>query len=469
MMEEQLNFTQLTGKSLIEWFKPLLNSFTDDGAISYLLNSSKRYRASPLSSTIEWLTEANLIPTDCLDILQNKLIYLRDNSESIDTEKGVSEKFEDDNLGWSLSEGVSVWSTSTALLALFDKYGNWKNNTSVIKESTMWLVNQRNTNGAWSYQKHENCVNSVIMTSLAIRAICKMAKNNFEFSLSSNEKASISEALQNGFIFLSDKVIKEKHFSYWKFQKEKSCVATTWALLALNELKELDGFSLEKEKIEMFYRDHLESSLNFIINQMPKKTERWKDEQIVFEGGAKYNKQKNYQSLSVTLLPQLFKLGLSPFNPKVICQIKWLIEHPDDWKINTYDRGSVCSFSYAMVISTLAIWINQVGRVNASLLIAQPSSRKEKFDKLVFGLQSDRANPFQMILKTRIRLYFIALIIIFFIITLFPILWSISLYIIRCVIALFVKNANDIFVNLIASAIWAIIVFICALIVKRIR
>lgn len=467
ILEGQLNFKAVTGRSLVEWFNPLLDSFTDDGAIAYLLNVNKRYRASPLSSTIEWLANADLLTLDGIDLLQKKLIFLRDNNQKDDADIGELTKFQGDELGWSLSEGVSVWSTSTALIALFDKYNNWKQYTSVIKESTIWLIKQRKTNGAWSYQLDDNCTENIIMTALAVRAICKLAINYSFFSLSRDEFTLISEALHNGFIFISKTVSTDKKYSYWNFSEQKNCVATTWAMLALKELMKVEGFSLKQEEIEVFYYHHLERSMNFVLSKIPKKSKRWNNEQLVLEGGAKYNKQKNYQSLSATLIPQLFELGVSPYHPKIINQIRWLIDNPTEWKIETYDRGNICAFSYAMILSTITIWINKVGSTNARTLIAQPVLKREKIQKIVFGQLSEKTNPYQMVLKSRIKLFFIAIIIFLFIFIFGSAIWNLSFYIVRYIISLFIASVNDIVVNLVASAIWSIGGIVLALILKK--
>ncbi len=52
LMDSYLNFEAFTGKNLVEWIEPLMNSLTDDGAVSYLMGSKnkERYRASPLAS-----------------------------------------------------------------------------------------------------------------------------------------------------------------------------------------------------------------------------------------------------------------------------------------------------------------------------------------------------------------------------------------------------------------------------------
>ncbi len=72
--DNYLDFKSFTNKTLNEWFEPLLDSFSDDGSLSYLIDEKGRYRASPLASTIEWLNEADLLPLNSLAVLQNRLL-----------------------------------------------------------------------------------------------------------------------------------------------------------------------------------------------------------------------------------------------------------------------------------------------------------------------------------------------------------------------------------------------------------
>lgn len=472
LMDEQLKFQDITNKTLNQWFNPLLNSFTEDGAISYLLNIDKRFRASPLSSTLEWLTNSNLLPIDCIDILQNKLIFLRDNNETCDEEEGNSNKYAEDNLGWSLAEGVSIWSTSTALIALFDKYGNWKKHISVIKASSIWLAKQRKTNSAWAYQLNDNCTESIIMTSLALRALCKIAINESFFNLDLQEKNIISEALHNGYLYISSTIIKDKKNSYWNFLDKGNCAATTWALMALKELKTIkpsNGFTINTKDINEFFENNLDKCLNFILSKIPKKIQRWEDEQIVFEGGAKYNKQKNYQSLSVTLLPQLFELGLSPYQPKVINQIKWLINNPDEWKIKTYDRGNICSFSYAMVLATITTWISKVGNTNATLIMKPQNNIFARINNVIFGQLSNEHEPFQLVHKNRITIL-ISVLVSYIALSVFgKTIWLNLKQLIVYLFSIFIDNVNDIVINIVASFCYAFIIYLFVLLGKMLK
>ncbi|SHL31995.1 hypothetical protein SAMN02745136_04642 [Anaerocolumna jejuensis DSM 15929] len=156
-----------------------------------------------------------------------------------------------------------------------------------------------------------------------------------------------------------------------------------------------------------YYNQIVESSLSFVLSKMPKKAQKWADEQVVYEGGAKYNKQKNYFSYSATLLPQLFIMGLSPFHPKVINQINWLINNSTDWKITGYDKSTACTFTYAMVLATLSCWVKRVGS-DLSPILTRTINSNRRISELIFGLIPLENTPFQLIFKNRIWIFFIS-------------------------------------------------------------
>lgn len=189
----------------------------------------------------------------------------------------------------------------------------------------------------------------------------------------------------------------------------------------------------------------------------------------MFEGGAKYNKQKNYQSFSATLLPQLFELGLSPYHPKVVNQIKWLINNPTEWKIENYDRSNICSFSYAMVLSTISNWIKRVGNINSSILLKNPSNKSEYIYKLIFGQLSQKSEPYQMISKSRLKIYSFVIIFILILIFVGPSILALTQNLIKSFISLFIENVNDIIVNLIASVIYAIVAGVVLFIYNKVK
>lgn len=406
-IDSYANFNSLTQKDLTAWFEPLIDSITDYGAVPYLLGTNERYRASPLSSTITWLASENLIPIQVLDKMQDELLYLRDYNIKDDPHTPNDKKRDGDTNGWSMGEGVSVWSTSMAIIALLDSLGNGKKKAQKFKASVLWLANQHDsvTHG-WAYQLSENCTANVIMTSLALRALALAIEpcNKYEFGYTPDELHQICSVMKTGFDYLKSECKKEKKKTYWCFDGKPNCAATTWALLALLQISRT-GEKIADE-CKTFYKSVLTSSLSFVLSQMPKTAVKWADEQIVCEGGAKYSKQKNYYSYSATLLPQLFELGLSPFHEKVIKQIDWLIKSPDNdkWKIVGYDKTTVCTFTYAMVLSTLSCWVRHVGQ-DFSTVLLQNDTKKVKLSKILFGFPSSHNISCQLILKNRFWVY----------------------------------------------------------------
>lgn len=408
-----LKFKDFSGKSLQEWITPLLVAMTDKGAIPYLLdpNRRERFRASPLASTIIGLDSAHLLPDCTIDAMQDKLLYLRDNAEEADPLQKSVEKKEEDIDGWSYSEGVSVWSTSMALLALMCHKDLACKRAERFKKSVLWLARQKQVGkNGWGYQLSNNCIENVPMTALAVRALALCYQSKDVFALTIEEEETIMSAMTAGFQYIKDSKKTGNNLIWWEFNNQKSCVATVWALCAIKELCRI-GIVLDSED---FYLANRFRGVNFVVSCMPSAISSWKSEQFVCEGGAKYNKQKNYYSFSSALLSDLFELGLSPYHPKVIKQIRWLIENSDKWQIQGYDRTAICSFTYAMVLGVLAKWRCMVGEFCAKRIL-EKESHLDKIAGIIYGLPVYHSSEFQMILKRRtLFLWIISILIICF-------------------------------------------------------
>lgn len=470
LCDNSLNFKLFTEKTLVEWFEPLINSFSEKGSVSYLIAVNERYRASPLASALDWLNEADLLSVNTINILKERLLFLRDNNESFDSAQGNTRKSKADSKGWSLGEGVSIWSTSVSLIALLDKKNPYLNNSDTIKDSIMWLVDQQNpTFNGWAYQNIQNCDVNVICTALALRALAKALKFSDYITFTEEEKHRLITSLNSGFTYIKDNITaKNNKHSYWTFMGNPNCAATTWALYSLFEAIELSDGIIKKDFID-FYNNVKPKAIDFILSKIPREQTKWEDEPIVHEAGAKYNKQKNYYSFSPTLLLQLFQLGLSPYHPKVINQIKWLIENPTLWKITSYDKGSVCSFTYAMVLATIAQWAKYVGIINSALLLKTPNKKTEKVFTFIFGYNQSFDYPQQLILNGKLLkgIIIILLILILFLLK-EPIYFAIQESVVL-VSSFIVKEANDIFVNIISSLIYLLICTIPIWIIKFIK
>jgi hypothetical protein len=193
---------------------------------------------------------------------------------------------------------------------------------------------------------------------------------------------------------------------------------------------------------------------------MPKKATRWEDEQMVCEAGAKYNKQKNYYSFSPTLILELLKIGVSPYHYKVINQIKWLINNQNEWKIQQYDRSEVCSFTYAMLISTITKWSIMVGQENTWRILRSIKGRADHILQMVMGIPLFEESCVQVVNKARLKLAWGTSLLIFFLILKGRDIFE---YISNGVnnILLFLGQAqNTIVTNIISSALYALIILI---------
>lgn len=476
-LDRFLKFDNFTGKSLNEWMKPLLQAMTEEGAISYLLGgqNSERYRASPLASSLIWMCSAGLLPENTVDIMQNKLLFLRDNCEPMDKDPGNTEKKAEDSQGWSMAEGVSIWSTSMALIALMDESKIGLSKADSYKMSILWLVKQQKVGEkGWGYQLSANCNENVIMTSLVLRVVSMALRNKTFFPFDNDDEHLLVLALNNGFQYIKDNInySKGKTEAYWCFEGKKHCAATVWALLALKNMTKLNISS----DINVFYEENVSRGLEFVLTNIPNKCVKWEDEQIVCEAGAKYNKQKNYYSFSSTLLLDLFEIGISPFHPKVVAQIKWLIQNEDRWKIENYDKSQICSFTYAMVISTIAKWSLLVGQENSKKLLEDEKGKFAILAQSVTGMPFQKKSCVQIVKTSRITFCWIMSLLLVILAMKSKDLYCQIVRIVGYLFEVYSGSKDTIIVNVTSSAVYAIFIFVGATflrflgqIIRRIR
>ena len=339
-----------------------------------------------------------------------------------------------------------------------------------FKDSVLWLVNQQDlTEKGWAYQKCDNCSVNIIMTSLALMAISLVAnpQNIDVFDFKNEEKKMIKKSLDLGFEYVKNTVKNDKKYAYWTFMDSSKCVATTWALTAIEYLAEANY----DEKVKRFYDSMKKKSLDCIINQMPKKIEKWEDEQIVCEGGAKYSKQKNYYSFTASLLIQLFDLGVSPYHPKVIMQIKWLLANLDNWKIEKYDKTHCCSFTCAMNVAVICKWLVMVG-TNAELLLFE---NQTCWDKLILSLceyKNDLKAPYIMISKHRLYIYVVIIVFMIFALAFGKSIYHFIYNKIDFVMNILIPDKKEyryIYINILATGILALLSWLFSAAVKLIR
>lgn len=470
-IDKLLDVNSFSGKNLVEWLRPLVQVMTPEGAVPYLLDEKKeRYRASPLASTIISMNMANLLPDKANDIMLKELLVLRDSVAQVDNQKPSREKKAEDQVGWSLLEGVSVWSTSLAIIALLTNNEIGKTKVQQYKNSVLWLAEQQKPGEyGWGYQLWDNCNQNVLMTALALRALAAAYRYRDEFAFVEHEKRVLIDSITKGYAFLKDNIILSQECVYWTFDEKPHCAATTWALLALKEMTEIDI----KDEIGSFYFQNIDKGIDFIIGEMPSKPIKWRNEQIVKEAGAKYSKQKNYFSFSAVLLLELFELGMTPYHPKVINQIKWLLDNVDEWKIEEYDTGTPCSFTYAMVISTIVRWGVLVGRETADVLVQNISKKRWFFLEKIYCMPVMDKKPIQIIYKPQMYRNITTGVICVLALVLMVGIWNYIIQGIQWIVTLLGRSMEDIIVGAIGSVVAtvgiAIITFVGHLFVKHIR
>ena len=455
-IDRLIPFKAFSNETLQEWMAPLIESIDDDGSVSYLIKGKARYRASPLASTIIWLSREKLLPDNVLNAMQNELLYLRDKPKENDSSLGCEAKQDEDSDGWSLAEGVSVWSTSMAIIALSDENGIGLLKAEKFKKSVIWLANQRNAElKGWGYQNTDNCTVNVIMTALTVRALAlcftKTARKCFAYN--HEDEILIQTAIKKGAEYLIEACITKPKYVYWQFNGIPSCVATTWSLVALKE-----AAKVIPEQFSEFLNNHTKKGITFVLSKLPPKVRKWEEEKLVEETGAKYDSQKNYYSFSAALLPELFSLGVSPYHTKVIKQLRWIIKNRNDWKTK-YDKREICSFTYAMLISTIMCWVRQVGIINAVQLIKNCNTIPNKITEFFLGYPVSTKMPFIRFEKKKI-VHFGAIILL---IVVFLIVREKATYIVQKAISAILPSEaqlDSIWINLVSSALYGFICFV---------
>lgn len=364
-----------------------------------------------------------------------------------------------------MAEGVSVWSTSLALIALMNKTNTGVKKGGLYKSSVIWLAKQqKHGEKGWAYQLSENCSENVVMTSLTLRALALALKNENSFQFDDDEKRLLLSSLMNGFEYLRDNLQynKSKTEAYWCFENKKHCAATVWAFIALKEMQDLNI----RSEVTDFYKKNVIRGLEFVLNCMPKKVKKWEEEQVVCEAGAKYNKQKNYYSFSPTLLLDLLKLGASPYHYKVINQIKWLLNNQNEWKIQQYDRSEVCSFTYAMVVSTIAKWSMMVGQENTSRILRNITGNYDRILQTIIGIPLFEKTCVQVVNKARLQMAWATSILVIVLIIKRKDVFEYILSGVNKISQLWGQEQNTIFINIISSALYALCFFIGARLLK---
>jgi len=357
----------LTIKGLVE---NLVDSIAADGSVSYEVNIKGRYRTSTLATVLECMYDIHLLPEEDLNIMQKKLLSLKNNFTPLDQTDDVIEKNPEDLPAWGIDEAPSVWTTSKALSALFTtKYKpDSKQEKESIVESVMWLADQAYDDGGWGYQKYaeiEACSSNVPMTALAMKALGLSLKQ--DYILDSIDIAFIDSKLRAGIDFLKRNKKEEKGKKcFWQYDGKENLSVTIWALEAWKIACEV--IQNKQAYYSKIYKIIKPVTLKYVVENLPEKDidSNWTEYffKAKKEGGLKYKKQLNRDKAFYSFTPYIISYIIKEDNtfidsPKIISVLKWVVAHRDNaWLIPTnYNSNNACTISVAMAINVIVNWL----------------------------------------------------------------------------------------------------------------
>lgn len=364
--------------SLQEMAEGLLEAIRNDGSVSYLIGKPGRYRTTPLASVIEALFDSEMLPEYVLQVMQNKLYEYKDifQPENTDEDDKI-DKNPEDMAAWSVDEGPSVWTTSKAVCTLI-KTGFHKNCTPEqlrgLQNAIEWLDNQkyRQDNGAfaWGFQRFElaDCAPSIPMTALALKALGIAYEHRKEVHKGTRwTEHGYFKTYINGIKYLKDNCHYEGDKCFWEYKGKPSLTATVWSLEAMEALikDHRDVAIISQQDLKSI----MEKALNWVINEAFPMFADGNDDHEPSDPFFEYNKTKYKEKTKTrvfySFVPYyasfLMKNGVSPFHAKICGCIRWLIENKEkNWAISDYNSNEPCSFSAAMAINVIVVWLKSV-------------------------------------------------------------------------------------------------------------
>ncbi len=376
--------------SLQEMADRLLDAIRDDGSVSYLLDNPRRYRTTPLSSVIDALFDADMLPEQAIQIMQNKLFDCRDlfQQENLEEDDFVTKQPEDMD-AWSVDEGPSVWTTSKVVYTLVST-GFAKSCTleqrKGLEKAIVWLDKQKylQESGAyaWGFQKshYSDCAPSIPMTALALKAfgITYEHKADVHNGDRKRVKHSFFSTYIHGVQYLKENVKWVGNKCYWEYKGKPSITATVWALEALETLKK------DQRDVQIITQSELQeimqAAINWVIDDafpvFSDESDCCEPSEPFFEYTQTKYKIKEKKRVFYSFVPYfaafLIKHGISPFHPKVCACVRWLIDNQEKhWAVNDYNVIEACSFSAAMALNVLVVWLKSVNDKTYKMFASQ--------------------------------------------------------------------------------------------------
>lgn len=413
--------------------RELISAMKEDGSVSYYLDAAQRYRTTPAATTLMALDAAKLLPIEVRNRMQDWIFKSKnDKADPGDSEQnGIykgHEPHKEDQDGWSLNEGVSVWTTGKTLEALLstDYYRREDvSNDKDIKDATYnalkWLVQQQYDDGGWGFQKHNDdcCKSCVTMTALILKVFALFINQKGLFNVRSGKWQSLYREMEasheKGSQYMTMKTIgynltgsnpqqlvtatsiDHSEVIFWKYDDKISVTASVWVLDWLNKC----GYI----RVPLSTKDNKKRIIAGILSKLPENETEFAEyeEEVYFKGGkTKYKDITEYRKF-YSYMPYHAKVLLEAGTPvadkRIVNIIKNLINSTcENWRGTEIARGKSekMSFIHAMALSTIAVWLRYASadsyhrfKVEISSLSSKKEFSDDKMNRMVTNVREE--------------------------------------------------------------------------------
>lgn len=355
----------------------LIESMKADGSVSYYTSAPGRYRTTPVATTLQALSAADLLPDAVRYKMQDWLFQSR--TDKCDPAGESGSKYEghppddQDISGWSMNEGVSVWTTSKTLESLLctNYFCRSDLNEKVFRETYEaidWLTGQQNEDGGWGFQKYdglEACASCVTMTALTLKVLAVFRNQLDEPGIFKNCEhkliKKVDDAHGKGARYLESTKIEKQKVICWKYDNKISVTGGVWVLDWLN--------CCESAVCDLAKIDSKEKIISGILARLPENLNQFEEytEEIYFKGGKtryknikEYNKFYSYVPYHVKVL---MEAGVAATDKRIVNIVSALISGGNGkWKAKESPNATKKSTTYvhAMALSVIALWLKNI-------------------------------------------------------------------------------------------------------------
>lgn len=357
---EQLDDTilELCGATLGSVLDPLLGLLREYEALPFSCSRPvKRFRSTVQATCLLSLCRCGLIGSSDRGVLQRAVLSMRDSWHHAETDFAGGlvppNKPDEDAHAWCVTETPSLWATSYAVWSLLAS-GYEEHKDAYIWPATKWILSQQDeATGGFAYQRHVDCVPTVYLTCLTIKALRRALDGTRSVVTKPCAARSIRGAISRALDFVEecardvqDTLVFARHpdIQHASFD----WVSTIWAYTALTQNR--NESAPQPQRLFHILRRELADQSKF--------EGFWHANNFVNEAHTKFGGHKSYYYFMPSLLVPLIGLGLDPLDPICGCFLQNLRETflRTGWPIVEYRRAEICTFSTSLALQTISSW-----------------------------------------------------------------------------------------------------------------